>query len=296
MEEIGVHIHKGIGVIFGGRRGKGERHMTTDIQICQLNISYKKSGYYQQVLKNIEFSIKAGTTMALVGETGCGKSTVGKAMIGLLPKQALILSGEIQINGENILKYNKKQWLEIRESKISIIFQEPISALNPVVPIGKQIEEAVGRKRYPQKKERKRRVIELLEEVGIQNPQEKQKCYPHQISGGQRQRVMIAMALAKKPELLIADEPTTALDAVVQNQILELLKKMQQKYHMSILLITHDFAVVKNMAEYMAVLLDGEILEQGKTKEILKNPQSSYTKKLLSCIPAIDRPVKKLGK
>ena len=269
--------------------------MTTDIKIHQLNISYEKSGYQQQAVKNVNFSIKAGTTMALVGETGCGKSTIGKAMIGLLPKQAGILSGEIQIDGENVLKYSKKEWLEFREYKISIIFQEPMTSLNPVVSIGKQIEEAVGKKRYPQKKERQRRVMELLDEVGISNPQEKQKCYPHEISGGQRQRVVIAMALAKTPELLIADEPTTALDVAVQNQILELLKKLQRTYHMSILLITHDFAVVKDMAEYMAVMLDGEILEQGKTEEILQNPQSNYTKKLLSCIPRINQPVRRLG-
>lgn len=269
--------------------------MRTDIQVHQLNISYEKSGYSQQVVNNATFSIQSGTTMALVGETGCGKSTIGKAMIGLLSKKANILSGKIYFNGENILKYSEKEWFKIRESKVSIIFQEPMTALNPVISIGKQIEEAVGRKTYPQKKERRRRVIELLEEVGISNAQEKQKCYPHQISGGQRQRVVIAMALAKNPELLIADEPTTALDISVQNQILELLKKLQQKYHMSILLITHDFAVVKDMAEFMAVMLDGEILEWGKTKEILENPQSNYTKKLLSCIPKIDQPVRRLG-
>lgn len=269
--------------------------MAHSMEICQLNISYANAKKNQQVVKNVNLTLEPGKTLALVGETGCGKSTIGKAMVGLLPEQAQILSGEIMVKGENILNYSKNKWLEFREDKISIIFQEPMTALNPVISIGKQIEEAVGKKRYPKKKERQNKVLRLLEEVGIENPMEKQRCFPHQLSGGQRQRVVIAMALAKNPEILVADEPTTALDVTVQKQILNLLKELQQKHHMSIMLITHDFSVVREMAEYTIVMRDGEIIEQGETKKILENPGNSYTRKLLSCIPRIDKPVKRLG-
>ncbi len=264
-----------------------ETKTTNIVSIKDFSISFDKGEF--KALNKISFNIKKGETLGLVGESGSGKSLTSLALMGLLPKNAKCNSGEILFNSEKInIDLNKTSEYDLRKLRgksISMIFQEPMTSLNPSITCGEQIAEIIIQHSKKNKKNIKARVLELFEEVRLPRPDKIFKSYPHQISGGQKQRVMIAMAIACKPDLLIADEPTTALDVTVQKEILKLLSELQQKNNISILFITHDLGVVKDIADNIVVMHKGIIVEQGKTSDILNNPQHSYTKGLLASKP-----------
>ena len=235
-----------------------------------------------KLVKNISLSLKKGKTTCIVGESGSGKSLTALSVMQLLSSQ-LSMSGDIVFEDINLLKLTKEEMRKRRGKDIAMIFQEPMTSLNPVLTIGYQIEEAVGVHENLIKTELNKRVEELLNIVGI--PTDRINSYPDELSGGQRQRVMIAMAISCSPKLLIADEPTTALDVTVQAQILNLLNDLKLKFQMTMLFITHDFGVVDDIADDVAVMYQGEIVEQGRVLNILKNPKHPYTKALLGCVP-----------
>ncbi|RXJ86844.1 ABC transporter ATP-binding protein [Arcobacter sp. CECT 8985] len=251
-----------------------------EIQDLNINISSKN------IVKNLDMHIKQGQTVALVGESGSGKSITAHSILKLLPSEITFSSdSKILFENKDILQFTKKDLLSLRGSKISMIFQEPMSALNPLHKVNKQISEIIEIHKVVSKKQLNKEVLELLEKVELNKYLDVEKIansYPHELSGGQRQRVMIAMAIANNPKLLIADEPTTALDVTTQYQILNLLKKLQDEYKMSILLITHDLSVVKKYADYIYVINQGKIVEHNINSEIFSNPKDSYTKLLLS--------------
>ena len=235
-----------------------------------------------KLVKNISLSLKKGKTTCIVGESGSGKSLTALSVMQLLSSQ-LSMSGDIVFEGINLLNLSKEEMRKKRGKDIAMIFQEPMTSLNPVLTIGYQIEEAVGVHENLIKTELNKRVEELLNIVGI--PTDRINSYPDELSGGQRQRVMIAMAISCSPKLLIADEPTTALDVTVQAQILNLLNDLKLKFQMTMLFITHDFGVVDDIADDVAVMYQGEIVEQGRVLNVLKNPKHPYTKALLGCVP-----------
>ncbi|GAA0076385.1 ABC transporter ATP-binding protein [Clostridium sp. CTA-5] len=243
----------------------------------------------------VDFNIDKGEVVAIVGESGSGKSVTSLSIMGLHSKNAKIkISGEILFKSENLLKKSEKQLQSLRGKQISMIFQEPMTSLNPVFTIGKQITEAIIRHEKCTKKQARERAIEMLNLVGIPSPETRINNYPHQLSGGMRQRVMIAMALSCNPELLIADEPTTALDVTIQAQILELMIKLKEKLGTSILLITHDLGVVAEIADKVVVMYCGKVVETASVKNIFKDPKHPYTKGLLNSIPKIDDDVERL--
>lgn len=236
----------------------------------------------------VSFSIEKGKTMALVGESGCGKTQTSLSLIRLLAPTAKVSADKIEINGKEMKDYTKDQARGIRGKDISMIFQEPMTSLNPVYRVKRQLEEMI-RLHQPElsKQDTYQRALNILTRVGIPEPQERIRVFPHQLSGGLRQRVMIAIALASNPRLLIADEPTTALDVTIQAQIIELLKEIQKEMEMSILLITHDFGVVSQMADTVSVMYAGKIVEQGSMKDIFEDPWHPYTRLLIMSIPGI---------
>lgn len=236
----------------------------------------------------VSFFIRKGETLALVGESGCGKTVTSLSLIRLLPDTAQIHADLIELDQEKIQLMNKNEVRKIRGAKISMIFQEPMTSLNPVYKIEKQLGE-VFRLHNPKLTDRDvlEKSIDILKKVGVPNPEERLKVYPHQLSGGLRQRVMIAISLASHPQILIADEPTTALDVTIQAQIIDLLKELQKDMNMSILLITHDFGVVSQIADRVAVMYAGKIVEQGGLEDIFSDPWHPYTKLLILSIPGI---------
>ena len=236
----------------------------------------------------VSFSIEKGKTMALVGESGCGKTQTSLSLIRLLAPTAKVSADKIEINGKETKDYTKDQARGIRGKDISMIFQEPMTSLNPVYRVKRQLEEMI-RLHQPElsKQDTYQRALNILTRVGIPEPQERIRVFPHQLSGGLRQRVMIAIALASNPRLLIADEPTTSLDVTIQAQIIELLKEIQKEMEMSILLITHDFGVVSQMADTVSVMYAGKIVEQGSMKDIFEDPWHPYTRLLIMSIPGI---------
>ena len=236
----------------------------------------------------VSFSIEKGKTMALVGESGCGKTQTSLSLIRLLAPTAKVSADKIEINGKETKDYTKDQARGIRGKDISMIFQEPMTSLNPVYRVKRQLEEMI-RLHQPElsKQDTYQRALNILTRVGIPEPQERIRVFPHQLSGGLRQRVMIAIALASNPRLLIADEPTTPLDVTIQAQIIELLKEIQKEMEMSILLITHDFGVVSQMADTVSVMYAGKIVEQGSMKDIFEDPWHPYTRLLIMSIPGI---------
>ena len=235
-----------------------------------------------KLVKNISLNLKKGKTTCIVGESGSGKSLTALSIMQLLSSQ-LSITGSIFFEGVNLLNLTKEEIRKRRGKDIAMIFQEPMTSLNPVLTIGYQIEEAIEVHERLLKVELKKRVEELLNIVGI--PTDRINSYPDELSGGQRQRVMIAMAISCSPKLLIADEPTTALDVTVQAQILKLLDNLKLKYQMTMLFITHDFGVVNDIADDVAVMFQGDIVEQGSVESVLKNPKHPYTKALLNCVP-----------
>lgn len=239
-------------------------------------------------IRGINLEVLKGESLAIVGESGSGKSVFTKSFLGLLDKNGWIDSGEILYKEKDIAKYkSEKEWINIRGKEIAMIFQDPMTALNPLKTIGKQIAEAVKIHQNLNGSKLKRKVIEILDDVGIDKAQMRYNQYPHEFSGGMRQRIIIAIAVACKPQILICDEPTTALDVTVQAQILNLLKDMQEKYDLTIIFITHDLGVVANIADRVAVMYAGDVIEIGKAHEIFHNAQHPYTWALLSSLPQL---------
>jgi oligopeptide/dipeptide ABC transporter ATP-binding protein len=235
----------------------------------------------------VDLELFAGETLGVVGESGCGKSVTALSILRLLPQPpATIEAGEILFEGRDLLKLSSEEMRHIRGNRIAMIFQEPMTSLNPVFRIGDQIGEALTVHRSLSRTERDARTIELLDLVGISEPRKRARDYPHQLSGGMRQRVMIAMALANDPAVLIADEPTTALDVTIQAQILELLERLKSRFDMAVLLITHDLGIVAESAERLAVLYAGRVVESGTVREIFAAPQHPYTEGLLLALPS----------
>lgn len=240
-----------------------------------------------QAVRGVSLQVLQGETLALVGESGSGKSVTARALMGMLSEKAVVgKQATVRFKGKEIIGMPEEQLQKVRGREISMIFQEPMTSLNPLYTVGGQIVECIQAHRKINKKEARQEALRLLEEVGIPNPKARLDQYPHQLSGGQRQRVMIAMAIANKPELLIADEPTTALDVTIQAQILRLIKDLQQKYGMSVILITHDLNVVRKISDRICVMRNGEIVERGDTEEVFTNPQHPYTQHLISSEPS----------
>lgn len=246
-------------------------------------------------IDGVSFEVKKGETLAIVGESGSGKSVTSLSIMRLIPSPpGKILEGDIKFQGESLLSKSEKEMRAIRGNRISMIFQEPMTSLNPVYKVGDQISETIILHQKKNKKEALTEAINLLNLVGIPEPERRINQYPHELSGGMRQRVMIAIALACHPELLIADEPTTALDVTIQNQILQLMKNLKQKSNMSIMLITHDLGVVAEMADRVVVMYSGQIVEQGDVFTIFENPKHPYTEGLLKSMPSAEKRVGKL--
>lgn len=265
------------------------------LEVKDLKTQFTLKGGKVNAVDGVSFDVKKGEVVAIVGESGSGKSVTSLSIMGLLPNPpGKVVGGEILFKGEDLLKKTKREMQDIRGNRISMIFQEPMTSLNPIFTIERQIKEAILRHTKISKKEAEKRAIELLELVGIPSPEKRIKDYPHQMSGGMRQRVMIAMALSCDPELLIADEPTTALDVTIQAQILELMVKIKEKFGTSILLITHDLGVVAEAADRVVVMYGGKVVEKGNVKDIFDAPLHPYTEGLLKSIPKIDEKRDKL--
>ena len=265
------------------------------LEIRNLNVTFMSDGNVVKAVKNLNLNIPHGKTMGLVGESGSGKSVTSLAIMRLLPDhKGINVTGEILYKGQNLLNMSWKEMRAIRGNKISMIFQEPMTSLNPVYTVGDQIDETILLHQKISKADARKRTIELLTEVGIPDPSGKVNAYPHEMSGGQKQRVMIAMAMACEPELLICDEPTTALDVTIQQQVLDLMIELQKKHKMSMLFITHDLSVIADIADDVAVMFRGDKVEEQSCKGLFENPQHPYTKGLLACRPKIDKNPKRL--
>lgn len=265
------------------------------LQVKNLKTQFKVKGGVVNAVDGVDFEIDRGEVVSIVGESGSGKSVTSLSIMGLIPNPpGKVTDGEILFKGEDLLKKTKKELQNIRGNEISMIFQEPMTSLNPVFTIGKQISEALIKHKNMSREEALKKSIEMLELVGIPSPEKRVKDYPHQLSGGMRQRVMIAMALACGPELLIADEPTTALDVTIQAQILDLMLKLKDKLGTSILLITHDLGVVAEVSDRVVVMYCGKVVEKGTVMEIFERPLHPYTEGLLLSIPRVDEKHDKL--
>jgi len=261
------------------------------LSIKNLQISLPQAHDRPFAIKNLSLDIKCGEIFCLVGESGSGKSLTASAIMGLLPEKTVrVTAGSIEFEGSNLLECDERQLRTLRGNRIAMIFQEPMSALNPQKHVGWQIDEVLRQHERLSKSERLEKVLNILQDVHIPDPRTTYHAYPHQLSGGQRQRVMIAMALILKPQLIIADEPTTALDVTTQVQILHLIKEMRQLYGTSILFITHDFGVVAEMADRVGVLRLGEMVEQGEARSVLSHPCHSYTRSLIGAVPSLMPP------
>ena len=258
------------------------------LEIKNLETAFRIKDDYFNAVDKVSLDLYRNEVLAIVGESGCGKSTLATTIMRLHNENLTKSTGEIIFNGKNLLDLTEDEMNKIRTKDIGMIFQDPLSSLNPLHRIGKQIEEALIYHTELSAEERQKRVIELSTQVGIPNPERCAKQYPHELSGGMRQRVMIAMAMSCKPSVLIADEPTTALDVTIQAQILDLVKGLQAEMHAGIVLITHDLGVVAEMADRVAVLYAGEVVEIGTAEQIFKNPKHPYTRSLLRSIPQID--------
>ena len=256
------------------------------LEVNALSVKLGTSSNATAILKDVSFTLERGRTLGVVGESGCGKSMTALALMGLLPGEAT-LSGQVVFDGLDLTTLSPSQWQTIRGPRIAMIFQEPMTALNPVMTVGRQLAEMLIVHEGASTASARSRSIELLERVGIADPQSRVDGYPHQLSGGMRQRVMIAMALACKPDLLIADEPTTALDVSIEAQILDLLLELQQQEGMALLLISHNLAVVSEMADDMLVMYAGQVVESGPLQQVLSQPRHPYTQGLMASIPSM---------
>jgi oligopeptide transport system ATP-binding protein len=258
------------------------------LEVKNLEISFDTYAGKVQAIRDVSFDLYKGETLAIVGESGSGKSVTTRSIMGLLASNANVDNGQILFNGADILHKSEKELQKVRGKEIAMIFQDPMTSLDPTMPIGKQVAESLMKHSKISKKDGLKQALELLNLVGIPNAEKRLKNYPHQFSGGQRQRIVIAIALICYPQILIADEPTTALDVTIQAQILELLKDIQQKINSSIIFITHDLGVVANVADRVAVMYGGKIVEVGTAEEIFYNPQHPYTWGLLGSMPTLE--------
>ncbi|MCO4339356.1 ABC transporter ATP-binding protein [Staphylococcus agnetis] len=259
------------------------------IEVNDLHVSFDIEVGEVQAVRGVDFYLNKGETLAIVGESGSGKSVTTKAITKLFQgKSGRIKQGSIMFNGEDLTKKSEKELMKLRGKEISMIFQDPMTSLNPTMKIGKQVMEPIIKHIGLNKADAKKRAIELLELVGLKRVKERFNAYPHQFSGGQRQRIVIALALACEPKILIADEPTTALDVTMQAQILDLMKELQQKIDTSIIFITHDLGVVANVADRVAVMYGGQMIETGDVDEIFYDPKHPYTWGLLSSMPDLE--------
>ena len=258
------------------------------VEIKNERLSFFTPAGEVKALNDVSIRLKEGEVLGIVGESGSGKSVTAYSLMGLTAYPGKLIGGTLEFNGHHIEKLSEKEMRAIRGNEISIIFQDPMTSLNPVYTIGNQIEEVILLHTDKNKKQAKARAKELLELVGINEPEKRLRQYPHELSGGMRQRVMIAIALACEPKLLIADEPTTALDVTIQAQILELMMELREKLGMAIIMITHDLGVVASMCEKIAVMYAGKIVEYGTTDDIFYRPKHQYTKGLIRSIPRLD--------
>jgi len=262
--------------------------MKTLLQVNNISVNFNTGSGVIQAVRGNSFAVHEGECLGIVGESGSGKSVTAMSLLHLLGPTAEIVSGEAFLNGQDLLAMNKKQIRAVRGNKISMIFQDPMSSLNPLIPVGKQVAEMIwSHNRKMPKAEQKKRVIELFEKVHIPEPDKRYYNYPNQFSGGMRQRVMISMALACNPDLLIADEPTTALDVTIQHQILKLIADMRKEAGMSVIFITHDMGVVAELCSRVVVMYGGLIMEEGSVDKIFAQPRHPYTIGLLESIPSI---------
>lgn len=259
------------------------------LDVKDLYVSFNTYAGEVKAVRGIDFEVEEGESVAIVGESGCGKSVTADTILGLLPSPpGEIKNGEILFQGENLLSKTDKELEHIRGNEIGTVFQDPLTSLNPTMTIGAQIAEVLKKRGRLSKSKTREQVIDLLEQVGIPMPEERMEQYPHQFSGGMRQRVMIAIALACKPKLLIADEPTTALDVTVQAQIMELINDLQEQNNTAMMLITHDLGVVAETCDRVIVMYAGEVVETGTIYEIFEEPKHPYTRALLHSVPQID--------
>lgn len=255
------------------------------LEVLDLQTSFFTRAGEVQSVRGVSFSIQKGEIVGIVGESGSGKSVTAKSILSLIPEPGKIVAGEIRFHGKNLLHLTEKEKRAIRGNKIAMIFQDPMTSLNPVLPVGRQMTEVILRHQTISKREARKKAIEMLRLVGIPSPEERANQYPHEFSGGMRQRVMIAMALSCKPELLIADEPTTALDVTIQAQILDLMKELNEQTDTAIMLITHDLGVVAQICTRVIVMYGGMIMEEGTVEEIFEQPKHPYTQGLLRSLP-----------
>ena len=258
------------------------------LQVKILCTSFNVDAGEVRAVNGISFNLDKGKVLGIVGESGSGKSVTAYSIMRILVEPGKIVGGEILFNGEDIVKYSKKQMREFRGKRVSIIFQDPMTSLNPTFTIGNQLREAILLHTDRNRTEANARALEMLQLVGVNEPEKRLKQYPHELSGGMRQRVMIAMALACEPDILIADEPTTALDVTIQAQILELMKDLQKKMGMAIIMITHDLGVIADMCDEIIVMYAGRVCERGTVDEIFYTPRHEYTKGLLRSIPTLN--------
>ena len=258
------------------------------LSVKDLVVKFKLRGKGLTAIRQASLDIYEGESLAIVGESGSGKSVFNKSFMGLLDANGWIDDGNIIYKGEDIAKYKtEKEWIKIRGKEIVMVFQDPMTSLNPLRTIGKQVQESIELHQGLKRDQAKKVAIELLEDVGISEPERRYKQYPHEFSGGMRQRVVIAIAIACKPKILICDEPTTALDVTIQAQILELLKSLKRKYNLTTVYITHDLGVVANVADRIAVMYAGDIVEIGQSEEVFYNPQHPYTWALRASLPQL---------
>jgi oligopeptide transport system ATP-binding protein len=266
--------------------------MSSELEIKDLRISFRSGKQTVHAVRGIDLTLEKGETLAIVGESGSGKSVTARAILGIEAPNAFVESGTIMWHGDDLLKYSESDFNKVRGGKIAMVFQDPLSSLDPIATIGSQLTEALiltGRRKGAaakiSKKEAYKRAIEVMTDVGITEPEKRFNQYPFEFSGGMRQRIVIAIAIASHPELLICDEPTTALDVTIQAQILELIKKLRKQYNMSVIFITHDLGVVANIADRVAVMYAGKIVETGTAEDIFYRPAHPYTWALISAIP-----------
>ncbi|MBL8705322.1 MAG: ABC transporter ATP-binding protein, partial [Rhodospirillales bacterium] len=260
------------------------------LEVRGLSVALPRDAERKFAVEELSFTVRPREIVCLVGESGSGKSVSAFTVMGLLPKTLKPVAGQVLLEGEDLLKASPRRLRELRCARMSMIFQEPMTALNPVMTCGRQIDEVLGAHTRLDPAARQRRILEMLDRVRLPEPQRMIGAYPHQLSGGQRQRIMIAMALALEPALIIADEPTTALDVTTQAQILKLIKDIQVQFGTGVLFITHDFGVVAEIADRVAVMHQGKLVELGDTESVLARPREAYTKRLIAAVPGMVPP------
>ena len=257
------------------------------LEVRNLSVRLSDGARSRNVIENVNLDVGVGETVCIVGESGSGKSVTSLAIMGLLPNNILTPSGTILLDGEDVLKAGNLRLRQLRGTRMAMVFQEPMTALNPVEPVGRQIDEVLQLHSQFSRAEKRQIVIDMMKSVHLPTPDEIYDAYPHQLSGGQRQRILICMALILKPALLIADEPTTALDVTTQKQILSLIKELQQTLNTAVIFITHDFGVVAEIADRIVVMKKGAVVEIGTREELLSRPKQAYTRMLVSSVPSL---------